>query len=425
MIFDSFAKKSLFALLTFFFCLDVSADSWLLSGHTKYQFLYNTFPDESLFRDFAGANTDDHSLDIRFMTGHRKNHFDFNADYQLITLYGESLASFNSFSFLPITPAAVINDDRRLLDLTHTLNDGDRHAIIHRLDRLNMGYTRENIVLRIGRQAVSWGNGLMYSVMDIFNPFDPTAIDKEYKTGDDMLYSQYLQGNGHDWQLIYVARRDINSGHIESGSASQALKYHGFISTNEYDLLLAQHYEDNVIGLGGSGNLADAVWRADVTINFLDDNTAEDDTVTSLASSISYSWIAWNTNFSGHLEYFYNGFGLREEEYDQLLNKLPLLQRLQRGELFTISKHYLALSSTVELTPLLLLTPNLFVNLKDHSSMLQLVMQYNWLQNLQLTGALNIPSGSDDTEYGGIETHIDDKLLSTGPGLFLQLGWYY
>jgi len=37
---------------------------------------------------------------------------------------------------------------------------------------------------------LSWGNGLVFSPMDIVNPFDPTAVDTEYKAGDDMLYGQ-------------------------------------------------------------------------------------------------------------------------------------------------------------------------------------------------------------------------------------------
>ncbi len=35
----------------------------------------------------------------------------------------------------------------------------------------------------------------------------------------------------------------------------------------------------------------------------------DDDTVPSLVTSLSHSWIWGGTNFSGVAEYFYNGFG--------------------------------------------------------------------------------------------------------------------
>jgi hypothetical protein len=40
-------------------------------------------------------------------------------------------------------------------------------------------------------------------------------------------------------------------------------------------------------------------------------------------------------------------------------------------------------------------------------------------------GALNIPIGSDGSEYGGIAAPVDGLYFSTGPSLFVQLAWYF
>ena len=96
----------------------------------------------------------------------------------------------------------VLSDDRRLIDLTHLISQEDNSVIVHRLDRFAIDYTGTQTVARAGRQAVSWGNGLIYTPMDFFNPFDPATVDKEYKTGDDMLYGQYLRNNGDDLQAV-------------------------------------------------------------------------------------------------------------------------------------------------------------------------------------------------------------------------------
>ncbi len=412
-------------------CKVAQAADWQYSysGHSKYQFIYKSYPDDSLFRDLAGANTKDNNLDIRLKGSIDSKHWDANIDYQLIGIYGDSLKAFKSLSQTSLSPATVINDDTRLWDLTYVFEEENKHAVLHRLDRINIGYTGDKTVIRIGRQAVSWGNGLMYSPMDIFNPFDPTSIDKEYKTGDDMLYAQYLNSHGDDIQLVYVARRDITTSNIESKAASLAVKYHAFLANNEYDLLLARHYNDDLLGIGGAGNLGEAVWRGDLIFTLLDDKTAtgenDDKSITSVVTSLSYSWILWDTNFSGNIEYFHNGFGEHEHNYDKLLTNTALIERLTRGELYTMGKHYIAAATTIELNPLLLFSPTVFINIEDQSSLAQLLLQYDWLQNLQLLTAISIPSGKDNTEYGGIKSGINNKLLSTGPSLFMQLSWYF
>jgi len=44
--------------------------------------------------------------------------------------------------------------------------------------------------------------------MDLFNPFAPTDVERDYKVGDDMVTTQFgINGMG-DFQFLYVPRRD-------------------------------------------------------------------------------------------------------------------------------------------------------------------------------------------------------------------------
>ena len=257
--------------------------------------------------------------------------------------------------------------------------------------------------------------------MDIFNPFDPTAVDKEYKTGDDMLYGQLLRGNGDDVQLVVVGRRDPLTGSVESDQGSAALKYHGLAGLGEYDVVLARHYGDSLLGFGGNRSVGGAVWRGDVTVNHSDLATT-----VSAVTSVSYSWMLGEKNASGALEYFYNGFGQSGGRYspDDLASNPELLARIARGELFNLGRHYLAASMTVEIDPLFRLTPNLFTNLADPSALLQIVTQNDLTQDLILQGAFALPLGPGGSEFGGIETGMEST-LSTEASVFLQLAWYF
>lgn len=399
----------------------LAATGGMDGGHIKLRSLSSTYPGDSAFREVAGATAQDQGADLRLKFSARQERVALKADYQLIGQFGDSLESPRQLQGLFLTPPPVPNDDRRWWDLTHEISDNDSRVLVQRLDRLHLDYTGDKAVLRFGRQAVSWGNGLIYTPMDFLNPFDPAAVDTEYKVGDDMLYAQYLLDSGNDWQFVSVQRRD-DEDNVSSDVSSTALKFHGFGLQWEYDLLMAEHYDEFMLGVGGLLNVGESVVRGDITLT-----DGKEEWVTSLVLNWSYSWEWGGHNVSGVAEYFYNGFGLRESDYtaEKIREETDLVDRIVRGELFTLGRHYVAGSLLLELTPLVNITPNLFVNLGDSSALLQLVMQWDLAQNWQLLGALSAPLGSSGTEYGGLETGVDDLTLEVGPSLFAQIAWYF
>ena len=396
--------------------------SWSFAGHSKFQYIHTLIPDDSVLQEISGDRLQDYNLEVRLKVAARRDRWDFKTHLQFISVHSDTLSASEDLPVVIFPGAGIINDDRRWFDLTHVFHHEGSNATLARLDRVSIGYTGDNTVVRFGRQAVSWGNGLLYTPMDIFNPFDPTTVDKEYKSGDDMLYGQYLLSDGSDLQAVAVVRRDLLTGDVEADTSSLAVKYHGFVGGYEYDVLLADHYDDLVIGLGGSADIAGAVWRGDLVWT----DTATDSVFSAVAGA-SYSWVAGQRNWTAVLEYYYNGFGQADSNYSasDLARNPDLLKRLARGEVFNLGRHYLGLSATVEVTPLLLLSPNIFVNPTDPSAFAQLVMTFDWKQDLQVLAALNLPVGPNGSEFGGVESGQEDLYLSTGASLFAQLAWYF
>jgi len=394
-------------------------------GHSKLQWLTSTYPEDSIFRSAEGANTQDQNGELRLKFRADAGSWSVNADYQFIARFGDSLALGELVDGSFFLPPPVPVDDHRWWDLTHEITESEDRTLVQRLDRLHLNYAGDKLVLRFGRQAVSWGNGLIYNPMDVFNPFDPAAVDTEYKLGDDMLYAQYLTDAGNDWQFVQVMRRD-EEGESRQQVNSTAIKFHGFGGEREYDILLAEHYDELLLGAGGASSFGGAVIRADITVADTDD-----DWVASVVANWSYSWVWAGRNVSAVTEYFYNGFGLRESDYSpgniqQLLSSNPeLIDRITRGELFTLGRHYLAGSLQIEVTPLINIIPNLFVNLGDGSALAQLVARWDVGQDWQLLASVNVPVGPAGTEYGGLETGIENLTLATGPAIFAQLAWYF
>ncbi|MGI9249228.1 MAG: hypothetical protein ACR2QI_09455 [Woeseiaceae bacterium] len=392
-------------------------------GHTKLALTRQSYPDESVFRDLVGSNALDVTGSLRLNFKADMDRWSFDAAYQLLAQNGDSVELGRALPggtdiFFPGLP----DDGRRLFDLTHVIEDSGKNVFLHRLDRLTVGYTSEKAVVRFGRQALSWGNGLFYAPMDLVNPFDPATVDTEYKAGDDMLYVQYLRDSGDDVQGAYVVRRDLSSGDVEGDQATVAVKYHGFVEEVEFDVLLAQSYGDTVAGLGGGKSIGGAIWRGDVVATHTDS-----DTYVQVVTNLTYSWNWFDRNMSGAIEYFYNGFGQRSGHYDpaSLANSPDLVSRLLRGELFSIGRHYLAGSVMVEVTPLWVLTPTVLLNASDPSALFQLVSSYSLSDNMTFLASVNVPIGPKGSEFGGIESDIPDRYLSGGAGLFAQIAWYF
>lgn len=409
--------------LLFLTSLCAHSDPVRLRGNLKYRVTGFSNPENSVFQESAGDATLDSGANLRLNLSWRNDVFSTHADYQLIGLRGDAFTiardiGQEQFFFAGQTPT----DQARLFDLTDVIADGADYTVLQRLDRLWFGYGGENTTLRFGRQALSWGNGLIYTPMDFINPFDPSAVDKEFKSGDDMLYTQYARHNGDDVQGVLVFRRNVTTDRVEADKSSLVFKYHRLNASSELDLLTGRHFADTMLAVGGNRELGDGVWRGDVVLTRTDENT-----VAQVVMSYSRAWNVGGNNVSGVVEYFYNGFGQNNADYSpQALAMNPdLVERINRGELFTLARHYVAASATIELTPLLLLTPNVFVNLTDGSALIQGVMQRDLKQDLVLLAALNIPAGPDGTEFGGIPSVEPGKFLSSGPGFFLQLAAYF
>ena len=389
-------------------------------GHIKGRLLGQSFPDNSAFNQLVGSSALDIESDLRLNLEASKGRWSFDAAYQLFAGYGDRI---NLAGLLPgALSNRLPNDDRRFFNLTDAIDDDGKFVALHRLDRLWVGYANDKAVVRVGRQALSWGNGLIFSPMDIVNPFDPTQVDTEYKAGDDMLYGQYLRDNGHDIQFSYVARRDIVSGDPDSDESTAAVKYHGIAGDAEYDLLVATSYGETTLAVGGNRSIGGAVWRGDLVVT-----DALSGSKVQLVTNLSYSWVWGGKNVSGVVEYYFDEYGQKDGHYDsQSLAQNPeLLQRFARGQSFTIGRHYVAGGLMIEMTPLWIVAPNLFANIEDGSALLQIVTRNNLSEDMEFIGAVNIPIGPDGSEYGGIALDMPGVFLSTDASLFAQLAWYF
>jgi len=400
------------------------ADDWQFGGHAKYQYTVTGYARNDVQALYGDDPARDQNIDLRLKTEKRAGPWDFAAHYELLAIHGGALQTRRRLAAagLPAvdTVSGLPDDRRRLFDLTDELTDRSRTVAVQRLDRLAFGYSTGRQVVRVGRQAVSWGNGLAFQPLDFVNPFSPIAIDKDYKTGDDMLYGQWLMAGQNDLQAIVLPRRDPATGGVESGQSSYAIKSRSRHDGFDLDLLAARHYDENLIGTGVVKSLGGAVWRLDVS--YID--LRNDAGAWSFVTNLDYSWIWWDKNIYGYIEYFRNGVG-ESARAGYAAPNAALAARLARGELFTLARDYAAIGMQIELAPLVNVYQGLILNLNDGSGFFQVRGVYDWRQNVQWMAGVNLSFGARGDEYGGIPAGVTGAYTAPGRSMYLRGAYYF
>ncbi|MDE0658638.1 MAG: hypothetical protein OXI79_03205 [Gammaproteobacteria bacterium] len=389
------AATTLFALLA-----ASSADAEFnarIKWHTTAQWL----PGSDAQKDATGeARPLDHGADLRLLWRQRLGLFTVEVDHASTYLLGDTVVSAGSGPTFDQTPTG---DERRLLDLTWEVDDGERHRLLHRFDRLALKYRSPRWAVTIGREAVSWGSGLVFHPMDLFNPFAPTTVDQDYKAGDDLIRIERLFDDGSDLELLGVARH----GGIEDDTASVAVKYRALLGDHELELLAARHHGDGVGGFGVRVPIGGALVRSDLIAV----NDAGRWTLSGVVNVDVSVPVAQNALYV-FAEFFHNGFGVGRLPGD--LDRLPetLTDRLGRGEAFTLMRDYVALGTQFRWHALVSQNVSVIANLHDASKILQTSIAYDLSDAARLQVGVIKTLGGEGDEFGRLD--VGDGLTVGG-----------
>ena len=358
----------------------------------------------------------DTNFDVRLMLRERAGSFEILIDHATTRGGGDSFAFLNAPGVtLDQTPGG---DEGRAFDLSWKIEDGPRHRSWHRFDRLAVRYRRGDWSVTLGRQAISWGNGMVFQPMGLFSPFAPTTVDRDYKAGDDLFLVERLFANGSDLKMLVVGRKNLQ-GDIDWDSSSAALKWHGFAGQGEWELTAARHYRDEVLGFGARYPIGGALARADVVATKLNDSGWR----VSGVVNIDYSLALLQRNAYVFAEYFHNGFGVRDLPVTPLELPAELFARLNRGEVFNLMRDYLAVGGSIEWHPLWNQAFTVIGNLRDGSALLQTSLSYEPGDHQRVQLGWLEPLGGAGKEFGGVP--LLGEAVTRGGASTLFARWVY
>lgn len=375
----------------------------------------------SLWREGFDATLLDAGGTVRPLLSVAGGDWRFRAEVEAQGTWGDTRERSAGSTFYDEAGAAGdLPGDTSLLDLASVWSDGRRHRAGARVDRLSFAYSPSWGTVTLGRHAVTWGGGLVFNPFDLFNPFAPADVVRDYKRGDDMLHLDVPLTRG-GFEAMAVARREPG-GDPDFEQSSFAALWHTSRDWGEIALMAGWHFDEPVVGAGISGGLGEATWRIDATaVRVRPDFGGPAQTCASAVANLQYSWIWAGKNVFGLVEYYFSGAGA--SDYVTALAD-PLVQtQMRRRNLFVLGRHYAAASLQIELHPLVNAWLAAIANLQDPSLLVQPRVIWNASDRLRVTVGLDLPVGSRGSEFGGYAVTVDGRTTRQPTSAYGLLTW--
>ena len=373
-----------------------------------------SLPRGDALRQGAGdAALVDHNADLRLMWRRDSGPLRVVVAHSTTALGGDS-TRLRTGSGL-VFEQAPTDGGNRLFDLTWQLAESGDARLLHRFDRLAIAYRTPRWGVTVGRQAVSWGAGLVFRPLDLLSPFAPTTVDQDYKAGDDLVLVERLFESGADLQVLAVGRR----GGRDGNAASVAAKFRGHAGDVEFEVMGARHRGEKVFGAGWRAPLGGALVRADIVAATYDGGTA----VSGILNA-DYSVAAFGTVLHLFGEYHRNGFGVRRLPAVGRTLPKPLRERLARGETFTRMRDYLAVGASFRWHFLVQQSASVIANLHDGSGVLQAAVTVDASDAGRVQAGFAKPFGDVGDEFGRVVV-ADGLTTGGGSQAFVRVVHYF
>jgi hypothetical protein len=263
----------------------------------------------------------------------------------------------------------------------------------HRLYRAWATLSVRNVDLRIGRQRIAWGTGRFWSPLDIVNPVEPLALEREERPGVDAVLVEAKLGPVSRLSAVYAPRRD-------GAAADRAAQWHGNVAGIDFSWMAGRLAGQAVLGMDVATQLGQAGLRAEATSQRLQGRAS----FRRLMLGLDY---AFANTLTLSAEGFYNGAGVRDtaSQDPAAPSAAPALGEATR---------YVGLYAGYEVTPLLKWTQHLVINADDGSRALDARLVWAARPDMELTLGVQGFAGRAGSEF------------ARRPGTWLaRLQWFF
>lgn len=292
----------------------------------------------------------------------------------------------------------------RLAALDWVIVDGAPNFVHrHELDRFNAALHFDFMELTVGRQAIGIGRGLLFSAIDVFAPFSPNEVDREWRRGVDAVHLELripeLEVLSAD---VFAVFGNVESGELSSWSLLGRVR--AVVGDVDGELVVGRRGADGMVGGALSATVGDAELHGEFAL-FGTDGAGVDGGFLGTRGVVAKGVLGGSymidllRGIRVVLEYHYSGFGVENVGRDaRILFDAAYQLRALGGHSQTLGRHTLALALSTDLEDDLSLSISYFQSPTDGSGLV--APGFTWvasdLLTLVLTGLLpwgTSPSG--------------------------------
>ncbi len=204
--------------------------------------------------------------------------------------------------------------------------------------------------LTVGRQAVGWGRGVLFGAVDLFSPFSPTEVDREWRRGVDAIRADVKLADR-------VSIDGVGAFGETTDESAFAARLRGYAGRADVEVVGGWRARDVFAGLTSSAAVGDAELHGELAVfrtpEPLPTAEAGDDDRTTVKAVVGGSYrFALGSGLLVFAEYHYSGFGAkRAEDILQLLQNPEFQERFLRGDTQILLRHAIAVLGGYEFTP--------------------------------------------------------------------------
>ncbi|MBN2301945.1 MAG: hypothetical protein JXN60_05455 [Lentisphaerae bacterium] len=329
---------------------------------------------------------------------------DFQVHFESSVIWGDTADTLSAQSETNLFDSGIVTLARpshrpRFMDLqTVSLSESGIHWR-NELDRLRLRLKSDRITLAIGRQSVSWGSSSFWSPVDVFSGFTPTEIDKDEKTGIDVIRLTIFPTYDSEIDAILEPLDRNREWRIDSNDSSAAIRFKRHIG--QYDIAACGGYIAGnwIAGFDFSGYIMNAGLHGEFLGMRVNDCVT--DNFAQAVIGIDYSFQApFEPYFM--IEYYFNSAGAVDvENYTSVLAKPAIQDAIWRGTTYSLGRAYAGAVIKLTLTPLVAFQNQTIVNMDDNSVREYASISASTSDNSEIIAGASIGIGSLGTEFGG------------------------
>lgn len=294
----------------------------------------------------------------------------------------------------------------------------DRLIATHEIDRALIALHPDWGDVIIGRQAIGLGRGRLFNAVDLFAPFSPLEIDREWRRGVDALRIEYRLSATSAVEIIGVFGRQWDE-------SAALVRWRGYFGHTDAELLAGRRAEDEFLGLVLSSALLEAEWHAEAAVFRTPQPHPDgepfgcDRIVPKLVLGLSYTFNIGN-GLTVLGEYHYSGFGVKDtQDISRQLSMPEYQNRYLRGDMQILGRHAMGFQTSYPINESLQAGTNLFISPTDRSGILSPSLRWDFSRTGSFTLAGYLAWG-DTPRDGEMQSEYGASPMS----LFMQLSFY-